>query len=109
VRRKLRWLDRYVNGDEVFDVPELPDDEGDIKYPNRMTTINLLGVLKHEPPSSDLEHIMRMKLAEIAELQVFIGLMAEQIAPEVMEAIKEISGYGKDLAEKYLRLPKTKF
>jgi hypothetical protein len=108
VRRKLRWLDRYVNGDEVFDVPELPDDEGNIKYPTRMTTINLLGVLKHEPLSSELENIVRMELAEIAELQVFIGLMAEQVAPEVAEAIGEIRGYVKAFAEKYLRAPKTR-
>jgi hypothetical protein len=109
LQRKIVWLECVVVQGERFANTELPDVRGHIKHPEAMTVINLLCVLEHEPVSCELELVIRAGLAGIAQQQVLMELLANQINPKFQRRIIKFQTQTEALKTKFLNNHNARF
>jgi hypothetical protein len=104
---KIAWLERVVVHGEEFAVPELPEADCSIHLSDALTTSNILSVLRFEPETCKLENDLKSKLFQVAKHQTYIGLMGNDIVPEVRNAIQILADDVLAMRTQFANLPQT--
>jgi hypothetical protein len=107
LQHKIAWLERVVVHGEEFAVPELPEADGSIQFTDALTTSNLLSVLRFEPETCKLENDLKSKLLQVAVHQTYIGIMGDDIVPEVTKSIQVLADDVLAMRTQFASLPQT--